>query len=49
MPSWNQVLEEIQSCENRSPLDYTRRKYIKLLSESTGRNVICYYSGWLQR
>lgn len=49
MPNWNQVLEEIQACENRNPLDFTRRKYIKLLSQKSGRTVICYYSGWLQR
>ncbi len=49
MPNWNQVLEEIQSCDYRNPLDYTRRKYISLLSQKTTRNVICYYSGWIQK
>ena len=46
MPNWNSVLEEINS---QSPLDSTRRKYLKKLAENTGRNVICYYSGWLQK
>lgn len=26
-----------------------RRKYVSSLSKYTGRNVICYYSGWLQK
>jgi hypothetical protein len=29
--------------------DVVRRKYIKRLSDLTGRNVIVYYSGWLQK
>lgn len=49
MPSWNEVLNEIQICSSKHPLDVTRRKYLNLLSEHTGRNVICYYSGWLQK
>jgi len=49
MPNWNQVLEEIQSCQRIDALDFIRRKYLKLLFEKTGRNVICYYSGWLQK
>lgn len=48
MPSWNEVLTEIQHCNRRDALDFVRRKYIKHLSELTGRNVIAYYSGWLQ-
>jgi ClpP class serine protease len=30
-------------------LDFVRRKYLKEFSDSTGRNVIAYYSGWLQK
>ena len=48
MPGWGEVLEEIRGCTEESPLDYIRRKYLKRLSEYTGRNVIAYYSGWLQ-
>lgn len=48
MPSWNQVLTEIQRSNRRDALDYVRRKYIKSLSRETKRNVIAYYSGWLQ-
>lgn len=46
MPNWGKVLEEIQS---GNTLDDTRRKYLKIMNEYTGRNVIAYYSGFLQR
>lgn len=53
MPNWNDVLVEINQkralLASQSPLDDVRRKYLKLLSEYTDRNVIAYYSGWLQR
>lgn len=49
MPNWKQVLAEIQIAGAQSPLDQVRRKYLKQLHEHRGRNVICYYSGWLQR
>lgn len=49
MPSWNEVLIEIQSSKRVDALDAVRRKYIKQLNEITGRNVIAYYSGWLQK
>ena len=48
MPSWNQVLAEIQRCNRRDALDYVRRKYLKRLARATNRSVIAYYSGWLQ-
>lgn len=47
MPNWNDVLKEIQAC--KSPLDSVRQKYLNQLNEKTGRNVIAYYSGWLQK
>src|SRR5574341_557742 len=49
MPSWNEVLEELQTCNRVDALDYVRRKYLKILHEKSGRNVIAYYSGWLQK
>lgn len=51
MPSWSSVLEEIgrRSTEGKQALDVVRRKYLKQLHQHTGRNVIAYYSGWLQR
>ncbi len=52
MPNWNQVLTEIldeQKTQGLSALDVVRRRYLHKLAERTGRNVIAYYSGFLQR
>jgi hypothetical protein len=52
MPDWKEVLDEIQGEVNRgtpNPLDIIRRKYLLELHKKTGRNIIAYYSGWLQR
>lgn len=49
MPSWNEVLDEINSAGGVSALDLVRRKYLSQLNIKTGRNVIAYYSGWLQK
>lgn len=47
MPNWEQVVDEIASIQN--PNDLTRRKYLKILNEYTGRNVITYYSAFIQK
>lgn len=47
MGSWAEILNELGSTP--SPFDIVRRKYLKNLFELTGRNVIIYYSGWLQK
>ena len=47
MPDWNQILNEIK--EAGSVYDIVRRNYLKRLYDLTGRNVIIYYSGWLQK
>ena len=49
MPNWGQVLAEIQGTRVDNPLDTIRRKYLKIMNEYTGRNVIAYYSGFLQK
>jgi ATP-dependent protease ClpP protease subunit len=52
MPSWGQVLKELQDIQiqkNQSALDVVRRKYLAALAQQRGRNVIAYYSGWLQK
>jgi len=52
MPNWKEVLDEIQAenlLGNKAALDTVRRKYINNIFQKTGRNVIAYYSGWLQR
>lgn len=47
MPNWSSLLKEINQLG--SQYDILRRKYVKSLSNYTGRNTICYYSGWLQK
>lgn len=47
MPNWNEILNEIRAAG--STYDLIRRKYLRHLHEVTGRNVIIYYSGWLQK
>lgn len=55
MPGWSQILDEINNEEHRhrilamSVKDNIRHKYLSKLHEFTERNVIAYYSGWLQR
>lgn len=46
MASWNEILSE---CSRESSFDIVRRKYLKALRQKTGRNIIIYYSGWLQK
>ncbi len=47
MPNWKELLEEVKSAG--STHDVIRRKYLQQLHEITGRNVIIYYSGRLQK
>lgn len=47
MPDWNGIGEELK--KSGSTYDVIRRKYEKMLSDYTKRNVIVYYSGWLQK
>lgn len=47
MPNWKQLLDEVKAAG--STFDVIRRQYIAKLAEKTGRNVIVYYSGWLQK
>ncbi|MBR9860219.1 S49 family peptidase [bacterium] len=53
MPNWSEVLLEIQQTRKANPevnaLDIVRRKYLKKIQTLTKRNVIAYYSGWLQK
>lgn len=55
MPSWKELLDEIntEAAKKRQepdPLSVIRRKYLDLLHKKTGgRNIIAYYSGFLQR
>lgn len=47
MPNWSDLVKEIN--DFGSPYDVLRRKYVKELSDYTNRNVIVYYSGFLQK
>lgn len=47
MPNWSDLLKELNQLG--SPFDILRRKYISELHEYTGRNIIAYYSSFLQK
>ena len=51
MANWKEVLQEISqlSAAGNAALDVIRRKYLSAVHNLTKRNVIAYYSGWLQR
>lgn len=47
MPDWNELNNEIKA--SGSTYDLIRRKYLKQLHDLVNRNIIIYYSGWLQK
>lgn len=47
MPNWAEILDEVRV--SGSTHDIVRRKYLRRLFNLTKRNVIIYYSGWLQK
>lgn len=53
MPNWSHVLREIKKEKNDpggdSASDKIRKKYLMQLHAHHGRNIICYYSGWLSK
>ena len=50
MPDLTGILDEVKQIEQKgSSIDQIRRKYIEKLSKYRDRNVIIYYSGWLQK
>jgi ClpP class serine protease len=49
MPTWGEILKELQEVGNQanlSPFDKIRRKYLALLNNKTGRDVILYATKW---
>lgn len=46
MPDWSQILNEVNIAGSQYHI--IRQRYLKDLQNKTGRNVIVYYSGWLQ-
>lgn len=51
MPNWNQILDELNAYDDDAinKYDTVCKRYLKCLHELTERNVIAYYSGWLQK
>jgi len=47
MANWSDLLVELKEMGSR--FDVLRRKYVQSLHEKTGRNIIVYYSGFLQK
>jgi len=47
MANWNQITKDVQG--RGSTFDIIRREALKKLNQYTKRNVIIYYSGWLQK
>jgi len=47
VPDWNSLVDEVQDAG--ATHDIVRRKYLKRLQQYTKRNVIVYYSAWLQK
>ncbi|MBS4881200.1 MAG: S49 family peptidase [Firmicutes bacterium] len=47
MPSWGTVLDNLQKSPN--PMDTMRRKYLATMHEYTNRNIIAYYSAFMQK
>jgi len=50
MPAYNDIVSEFAALQISNPtdsIDKLLNKYIALLHQHTGRNVIAYYSGWL--
>lgn len=47
MPDWKEMLDEVKA--SGSIYDKIRRDYLSKLHTQTGRNIIVYYSGWLQK
>src|SRR5699024_12405187 len=48
MPNWNAILKELGNYD-KGPHDLLRAKYLNKIQEHTQRNVLVYYSGWLQK
>lgn len=47
MPGWKELVSEVHA--SGSMWDVVRRRYLVAVSEHTKRNVIVYYSGWLEK
>lgn len=48
MPGWDELIREVETSTSKMALDEVRNKYIRRLSQLTGRNTVVYFSGWLK-
>ena len=48
MPSWNELLAKLRE-NGETTVDSLRQEYLDKLHKYRKRNVIAYYSGWLQK
>ncbi len=52
MPIWSEILRELAETQQQGQLpdfDGVRRKYLFELHRCSGRDIVLYASGWLQR
>lgn len=49
VPTWNEINNEIDAIGSAEACDQVRKKYIQRLQDRVDRNVIAYYSGFLQK
>ena len=47
MPSWGEIHAQLRNMEN--PLDGMRHRYLDIMHRYTGRNIIAYYSAFIQK
>ncbi|MCL9812590.1 SDH family Clp fold serine proteinase [Natranaeroarchaeum aerophilus] len=50
MPTWGEIIDEIQEAQDTSPspFDRVRQKYLEKVADETGREVLLYSSGWTE-
>lgn len=52
MPSWSEIFNKFSNTKEENKITFLveeKKKYLDEISNCTGRNVISYYSGWLQK
>ena len=52
MPSWSEIFNKFSNTKEENKIAFLvaeKQKYLDEISKCTGRNVISYYSGWLQK
>ena len=52
MPSWSEIFNKFSNTKEENKITFLveeKKKYLDEISKCTGRNVISYYSGWLQK